>query len=201
MSTLVGKKAPEFNTQAVIHPNIINDFSLKQFHGKNLILFFYPLDFTFVCPTELHAFQENIEEFHKRNTEVVACSVDSVYSHLAWLQTPKKKGGIEGISYPIMSDINKTISKEYGVLAENGSGVAYRGLFLIDREGIVRHEVVNDLPIGRSVEETLRVIDALNHFEQHGQVCPANWTLGSKSFVPTQEGLEAYFDQNYPTRV
>lgn len=192
MGVLVGKPAPDFSTNAVVKNRIVHDFSLKQFHGSNLVLFFYPLDFTFVCPTELHAFQENIAEFKKRNTEVVACSIDSVYSHLAWLQTPRKKGGIEGVEYPILSDINKAISKDYDVLCEK-EGIAYRGLFLIDPHGIVRHQVVNDLPIGRSIEDTLRVIDALNHYERHGEVCPANWSAGKKSLNPSKEGLEAYF--------
>ncbi|MCB1114219.1 MAG: peroxiredoxin [Chlamydiia bacterium] len=193
MGVLVGKAAPGFNTKAVVNKSIVNDFCLEQFQGSNLILFFYPLDFTFVCPTELHAFQDNIQEFKKRNTQIVGCSVDSVFSHLAWLQTPKKKGGIEGVEYPIMSDINKTIARDYDVLSP-AEGIAYRGLFLIDRHGIVRHQVVNDLPIGRSIEDTLRVIDALNHFEKHGEVCPANWAVGKKSLSPTQEGLEAYFN-------
>ncbi|MBS4167745.1 peroxiredoxin [Parachlamydia sp. AcF125] len=192
MGVLVGKKAPDFIAKAVVENKIVQDFSLSQFRGKNVVLFFYPLDFTFVCPTELHAFQEKLEAFEKRNTQVIGCSVDSPYSHYAWVNTPKSKGGIEGITYPIVSDINKTIARDYDVLIES-EGVAYRGLFLIDGEGTVRHQVVNDLPLGRSVDEAIRIIDALLNFEQHGEVCPANWQVGKQSMVPTQEGLKKYF--------
>lgn len=192
MGTLVGNRAPLFNAQAVVNGSIANDFSLSRYRGMNIVFFFYPLDFTFVCPTELHAFEECLEEFEKRNTQVVGCSVDSCYSHLAWLNTPKAKGGIEGVSYPLVSDLNKTISRDYGVLIAD-QGIAYRGLFLIDKEGIVRHQVVNDLPIGRSVEETLRTLDALLYFEQHGEVCPANWKQGMQAFKPSQEGLNRFF--------
>jgi peroxiredoxin 2/4 len=195
MATLVCKQAPDFKEKAVIGKKIVDDFSLMHYRGKYVVLFFYPLDFTFVCPTELHAFQEALEEFEKRNTQVIGCSVDSAYSHHAWLSTPKAKGGIEGIDYPIISDINKTIAEDYGVLVP-GEGIAYRGLFLIDKEGIVRHQLVNDLPLGRSVSEVLRTIDALQHFEQHGEVCPANWTVGKKTMKPTQEDLERYCTAN-----
>ena len=192
MSSLVGKKAPEFEAKAVQSNRIIENFSLKAFRGQNVVFFFYPLDFTFVCPTELHAFQEKKEEFEKRNTRVVACSVDSPYSHYAWLNTPKHEGGIQGIEYPIVSDLNKTISEAFGVLVP-GEGIAYRGLFLIDRNGVIRHETVNDLPLGRSVEETLRIVDALNYFEQHGEVCPANWKTGARSLKASKEGVRQYF--------
>lgn len=192
MTTLVGKKAPDFKATAVIGNTITNDFTLSQYEGKYVVLFFYPLDFTFVCPTELHAFQEALPEFEKRNTQIIACSVDSAHSHFAWLNTPKQKGGIEGISYPIVSDINKTICKEYGVLIPQ-EGIALRGLFLIDTEGRVRHQTVNDLPLGRSVAEVLRMVDALQHFEHHGEVCPANWMKGSKTMKPNQESLKAYY--------
>jgi peroxiredoxin 2/4 len=195
MAVLVGKKAPDFKTKAVVGGNIVNDFSLIHFKGKYVILFFYPLDFTFVCPTELHAFQEKLEEFEKRNAQVIACSVDSSYSHYAWLNTPKSKGGIQGVDYPIVADLNKTIAKDYDVLIPE-EGIAYRGLFLIDREGTVRHQVVNDLPLGRSVDEALRILDALIYFEKHGEVCPANWQHGKKSFKPTHESLEQYFAAN-----
>jgi peroxiredoxin (alkyl hydroperoxide reductase subunit C) len=191
MSVLVGKKAPEFSAKAVINKMIVDNFSLSQLKGQYIVLFFYPLNFTFVCPTELHAFQERIEEFKKRNCVLIGCSVDSHYSHAAWLSTPKIRGGIQGIEYPIISDINKNIAKEYGVLASEG--VAYRGLFLIDREGYVRHQTVNDLPLGRSVEEVLRTLDAWIHFEKNGDVCPANWNQGKASLKPTQEGIEKYF--------
>lgn len=192
MSTLVGRTAPDFRAKAVVNGHITDDFSLAQFRGQYIVFFFYPLDFTFVCPTELHAFQEKKVEFEKRNAQVIACSVDSCYSHYTWVNTPKNKGGISGIEYPIVSDLNKQIAHDYGVLVP-GEGISYRGLFLIDREGIIRHQLVNDLPLGRSVDEVLRVIDALNYFEVNGEVCPANWQTGKKSMKPTKEGLEQYF--------
>lgn len=192
MGVLVGKPAPEFKAKAVVNGKIVNDFSLIHFRGKYVVLFFYPLDFTFVCPTELHAFQETLEEFEKRQAQVIGCSVDSCYSHLAWLNTPKHKGGIEGIDYPLISDLNKTIASDYDVLYRE-EGIAYRGLFLIDKEGIVRHQVVNDLPLGRSVDEALRILDALTYFEKYGEVCPANWKNGKKTFKPSHEDLEKYF--------
>lgn len=192
MSILIGKKAPVFNEKAAAGKKTIDQFSLEQFKGKNVVFFFYPLDFTFVCPTELHAFQSKLAEFKKRNCEVVGCSIDSVFTHHAWLNTPISKGGIEGVTYPIVSDIHKTIAKDYGVLCEK-EGIAYRGLFLIDKEGIVRHQLVNDLPLGRSVDEAIRTLDALIYFENNGEVCPANWKEGSKAMKPTQEGLERFF--------
>lgn len=206
MSTLIGKQAPIFYSKAVINGNqIVEDFSLEQFQGKkDVLFFFYPLDFTFVCPTELIAFQEMLNEFEKRNVAVVGCSVDSEFSHLAWLQTDKNKGGIKGVTYPIVSDLAKTISLNYGVLAGeyvleenntysfNGEPVAYRGLFLIDKNGIVRHSIVNDLPLGRNVEEAIRMVDALHHFEEFGEVCPANWNKDKKAMQATQEGVSDY---------
>lgn len=192
MSTLMGKSAPQFKTKAVQKDRIIDDFSLNDFHGKYVVFFFYPLDFTFVCPTELHAFQEKVEEFEKRNAQVVACSVDSWYSHYAWLSVPKNKGGIQGVEYPIVSDLNKSIARDYGVLKED-DGIAFRGLFLIDRQGIIRHQLINDLPLGRSVDEAIRILDALIFHEKHGEVCPANWNNGEKAMEPTQEGLMNYF--------
>lgn len=192
MGVLVGKPAPDFNAKAVVEGLILSDFTLRQFRGKNIVLFFYPLNFTFVCPTELHAFQEKLEEFEKRNTQVIGCSVDSAYTHLAWMNTPKNKGGIHGVHYPLVSDLNKSISRSYDVLIEE-EGISYRGLFFIDVEGIVRHQVVNDLPLGRSVDEALRIVDAWISFQTHGEVCPANWQKGSPSMRPTQEGLEHYF--------
>lgn len=192
MPTLVGKPAPEFKTKAVVGNQIVDDFSLSHYKGKYVIFFFYPLDFTFVCPTELHAFQDKLKEFEKRNAQVIGCSVDSCYSHFAWLNTPKNKGGIQDVTYPLVSDINKSIATNYGVLVPH-EGIAYRGLFLIDRDGQVRHQVVNDLPLGRSVEEAIRILDALIYFETHGEVCPANWSHGKKSMKPTKEGLESYF--------
>jgi len=192
MGVLVGKPAPDFKAKAVVNGKIVNDFSLQSYRGKNVMFFFYPLDFTFVCPTELHAFQECLEEFEKRDTQVIGCSVDSCYSHLAWLNTPRSKGGIEGVDYPLVSDLNKAIAKDYDVLMEH-EGIAYRGLFLIDKGGIVRHQIVNDLPLGRSVDEALRILDALRYFEENGEVCPANWKHGKKTFKPSYEGLEKYF--------
>lgn len=192
MSSLVGKKAPEFTAKAAVKNKIVDEFSLSSMKGQYVVLFFYPLDFTFVCPTELHAFQEKLEEFKKLNAEIVGCSVDSPYSHLAWLNTPKSEGGIQGVEYPILADLNKSIAENYGVLNPH-EGIAYRGLFLIDREGIVRHQVVNDLPIGRSVDEVLRTLQALIYFENNGEVCPANWNAGKKSMKPTNEGLKKYF--------
>ncbi len=190
--TLVGQKAPDFKAKAVIKDKIYDDFSLSDYLGKYVVFFFYPLDFTFVCPTELHAFQEKLKEFEKRNAQVIGCSIDSWFSHAAWLKTPKVAGGIQGVTYPIVSDIHKTIARDYEVLKED-DGIAYRGLFLIDREGIVRHQLVNDLPLGRSVDEVLRLIDALVFHEAHGEVCPANWTVGARAMKPTEEGLAEFF--------
>jgi len=189
---LIGKPAPAFKAKAVVNGKIVTDFSLTRFLGKYVVFFFYPLDFTFVCPTELHAFQQQYQNFKNKNGELVGCSVDSANCHLAWLTTPKNKGGIEGVTYPLVSDLTKSIAQNYHVLKED-EGIAYRGLFLIDKEGIVRHQLVNDLPLGRSVEEALRMLDALIQFETHGEVCPANWTMGAKTMKPTQEGLENYF--------
>lgn len=191
MTVLVGKNAPDFQAKAVLKNKIIENFTLSQFKGKYVILFFYPLDFTFVCPTELHAFNEALKDIKARNAELVGCSVDSCYAHLTWLEMPRAKGGIEGVEYPLVSDIHKTIATEYGVLHPS-EGIAYRGLFLIDRQGIVRHQVVNDLPLGRSIPEALRMLDALQAFESQGEVCPANWHKGEKGMVPTHEGLEKY---------
>ena len=190
---LIGKKAPDFDVKAVINGNqVIDHMSMSEFEGKYVVLFFYPLDFTFVCPTELHAFQEKLAEFEAKNTQVIGCSVDSWFSHQAWLNTPKAKGGIQGITYPILSDFNKTISKDYDVLNEE-LGAAYRGLFLIDKDGVVRHQLINDLPLGRNVDEALRLVDALQFTEKHGEVCPANWQAGKESMKPTSEGLEQFF--------
>ncbi len=209
MAVLVGKRAPVFWTQAVINGNeIVENFSLDEYLGKNyVVFFFYPADFTFVCPTELHAFQQKLAEFEERDTVVVACSTDSVVSHWKWLQTPKNDGGIHGVTYPIVADHSLTISMAYDVLAgqfENdasgrplftGTAEAYRGLFLIDKEGIVRHQVINDMPLGRSVDEALRVIDALQFVEEHGEVCPADWHKGDKGLTATQEGIASYLSE------
>lgn len=193
MSNLIGKPAPHFSVSAVEKDEIKNDFSLNTFLGKYIVFFFYPLDFTFVCPTELHAFQAALNEFKSKNAVVVGCSTDSCYSHLAWLRTSKKEGGIQGIEFPIVSDFNKDISRRYGVLKEE-AGVAYRGLFLIDKEGIIRHVLVNDLSLGRSVPEVIRLLDALIFVETHGEVCPANWSEGDKGLVPTDDGVKKFFN-------
>jgi len=209
METLIGKKAPLFKANTVINGNeIIEGFSLEQFiDKKDVIFFFYPLDFTFVCPTELLAFQQKLEEFEKRNVAVVACSVDSEFSHRAWLQTELNNGGIKGVKYPIVADLTKTISENFGVLAGeydfdddgntvfSGAPVAYRGLFLIDKKGVVRHAVINDLQLGRSVDEALRIVDALQHFEEYGEVCPANWKEGDEAMKATQEGVAEYLSK------
>jgi peroxiredoxin 2/4 len=203
MAVLVGKKAPVFSAFAVINGGeIVEGFSLEQYIGKKyVIFFFYPADFTFVCPTELLAFQDRLKEFEEKNVAVVACSVDSKYSHWKWLQTELNHGGIKGVKYPIVSDLSKTISENYDVLAGNydyseegditfsGIPEAYRGLFLIDKKGIVRHQIVNDMPLGRSVSETLRMVDALQFFEENGEVCPADWHKGERGMKETQESV------------
>ena len=208
MSVLVGKPAPVFTAKVAQGDGIIENFSLKQYLGKKyVIFFFYPKDFTFVCPTELHRFEEEKEEFEKRNTAVVGCSTDSEFTHQAWLKTPKNKGGIEGISYPLVADINKTIANAYDVLAgdyilnENeeldaqGELVALRGLFLIDKKGIVQHQLVNNMPLGRSINECIRVLDALQHFEKNGEVCPMDWQKGGKAMRPNHEGVSTYLSE------
>jgi peroxiredoxin (alkyl hydroperoxide reductase subunit C) len=211
MTMLVGKKAPQFSADAVVNGGeFVENFTLSQFEGKKYVLFFfYPLDFTFVCPTEIIAFQDRIKDFEDRNVQVIGCSVDSKFSHWAWLNTAKNKGGIEGVKYPLVADINKTIATNFGVLAgkytyddlsdelvwmgDNGeNAVAYRGLFLIDLQGNVRHQVVNDMPLGRSIDEALRMIDALQYFEENGEVCPANWSKGKDAMSATAEGVAKY---------
>ncbi|MCF8293239.1 MAG: peroxiredoxin [Chitinophagaceae bacterium] len=205
MNVLVGKKAPVFSEDAVINGSeFVENYSLDQFIGKkNVVFFFYPLDFTFVCPTELVAFQEKLAEFEKRDTAVVACSIDSKYSHWAWLRTERNQGGIKGVTYPIVADLSKMIAIKFGVLAGNysfenenisfeGNPVAYRGLFLIDKHGVVRHQVINDLPLGRSVDEALRMVDALNFHEENGEVCPANWNSSKSGLKTTAEDIADY---------
>lgn len=190
---LVGKKAPDFTASAVINGNqIVDDFKLSNFEGKYTVLFFYPLDFTFVCPTELHAFQEKLATFEAKNTQVIGCSVDSKHTHFAWLNTPAEKGGIQGITYPLVADLTKSIATDFDVLKED-EGVSYRGLFLIDTAGIIRHQLVNDLPLGRNVDEALRLVDALQFHEENGDVCPANWNKGDKSMTADVDGVQAYF--------
>lgn len=189
---LLGKKAPDVVTTAVVGNDIVENFSLSDFYGKYVILFFYPLDFTFVCPTELHAFNAAYDQFKELNAEVIGCSRDSHYTHLAWLNTPKTEGGIEGVRYPLMADMTLEISQKFDVLKED-EGVSYRGLFLIDKEGVIRHMLINDLPLGRNVDEALRVLKALQHVEEHGEVCPANWNEGDRAFKTNKEELDNYF--------
>ncbi len=193
MGVLVGKKAPDFTADAVINGDF-KTIKLSDFKGKNVLMFFYPLDFTFVCPTELHAFQKKAEDFKKLNTEVIGVSIDSKFSHFAWLNTPESEGGIKGVKYPVVSDINKTIARDYDVLIPDG-GVALRGAFFIHKEGIVRHQTVNDLPLGRNIDEFLRIIEAWQFHQEHGEVCPANWKKGEKSMKPNSAGLKAYFSK------
>ncbi|MFQ5433187.1 MAG: peroxiredoxin [Nitrospinota bacterium] len=192
MAVLTGRQAPDFKADAVVNGEIKEGVSLSDYKGKYIILFFYPLDFTFVCPTELHAFQDKLGEFEKRGAQVIGVSVDSKFSHLAWINTPKKVGGIEGVTYPLISDLNKTISADYDVLVE-GAGIAYRGLFLIDKEGVVQHQVVNNLGLGRSVDETLRLLEALQYSEKHGEVCPADWHEGDTGMKASGDGLKEWF--------
>ncbi|MFN6414691.1 MAG: peroxiredoxin [Pseudomonadota bacterium] len=192
MSVLVGKKAPNFKSMAVFKGEF-KEISLEDYADKYVILFFYPLDFTFVCPTELHAFQEKLSEFEKLGAVVLGCSVDSHFSHKAWLDTPKEKGGIQGIEYGLVADIGGKIAKDYDVLSDEH--IAYRGLFLIDQQGIVRHQLVNDLPLGRSIDEALRMLEALQHVEKHGEVCPANWNKEKPAISPTHESVSLYLER------
>lgn len=205
MSVLVGKPAPSFNANAVVDGQVVEDFSLDQYKGsKYVIFFFYPKDFTFVCPTELHAFQDSLAEFESRNVAVVGCSTDTEMSHWGWLQVPRNRGGIEGVTYPLVADTNKTISADYDVLVGDyaidefgelvveGELIAYRGLFLIDKEGIVQHQLVNNLPLGRSIKEALRMVDALQHFEENGEVCPMDWEKGAEAMSANHESTAAY---------
>jgi peroxiredoxin 2/4 len=190
MCTLVTKAAPDFTAKAVMPDNSFADLKLSSYRGKYVMLFFYPLDFTFVCPSEIIAFDAALAKFQQKNVQVIGVSVDSEYTHLAWKNTARKDGGIGPIKYPLVSDLNKQISKDFGVLLD--AGVALRGLFLIDKEGVVRHALINDLPIGRSVDEALRVVDALQFHEQHGDVCPANWHAGEEAMKPTAAGVASY---------
>jgi peroxiredoxin (alkyl hydroperoxide reductase subunit C) len=194
MPTLVTRPAPDFTATAVLGDDSFDEaFSLSSFRGKYVILFFYPLDFTFVCPTEILAFDEALEEFRARDAEVIGVSVDSHYTHLAWKRTAPDDGGIGPIRYPLVADLNKEISRSYGILFEEE--VALRGLFLIDRDGVVRHAVVNDLPLGRSVSEALRMLDALRFHEQRGDVCPANWSEGDDGMEASRDGVVDYLSK------
>ena len=191
MATLVTQRAPDFTATAVMPNNTFKeDFKLSDYQGKYVVLFFYPLDFTFVCPSEIIAFNKKLEEFKKRNTEVIGISIDSQFSHFAWKNTEPKAGGIGNVQFPLVADITKNISRDYGVLFDES--IALRGLFLIDKEGVVRHSVINDLPLGRNIAEALRMVDALQFFEEHGDVCPANWQSGDDAMNPTSEGVAEY---------
>ena len=190
MSTLVTREAPDFTAQAVMPDNSFAELSLSSYRGKYVVLFFYPLDFTFVCPSEIIAFDKAVSSFEAKNAQLIGVSVDSHFTHLAWKNTPRDQGGIGQVNYPLVADLGKTISRDYGVLLDDG--IALRGLFLIDTEGVVRHALVNDLPLGRNVDEALRVLDALQFTEKHGEVCPANWREGEDSMKPTAEGVAEY---------
>ncbi len=212
--TLIGKLAPDFSAPAVVNGGeIVEGFTLSQFRGKKyVVLFFYPADFTFVCPTEILEFQKHLEEFKALDAEVIGVSTDSEFSHWAWLQTPKNKGGIQGVTYPLVADSSKEISMNYDVLAGEyeydvdddgneivsfkGTPVAYRGTFIIDKDGIVRHQTVNDLPLGRSVKETLRTLKAWQYHEKHGEVCPAEWDEGKEAMKPDFEGVAEYLSKH-----
>lgn len=188
---LIQQEAPDFTAQAVMEDGSFKELKLSDYRGKYVVLFFYPLDFTFVCPTEIVALSDRIEEFKARDAQVIGISVDSPYAHYKWRQTPRSEGGIGEIKFPLVSDLDKGICKKYGVLLEK-PGVALRGLFIIDREGKLRSLTINDLPLGRNVDEILRVIDAIQFNEEHGEVCPANWKKGEEGMKPTDEGLKEY---------
>jgi peroxiredoxin (alkyl hydroperoxide reductase subunit C) len=190
MCTLVTKQAPDFTAQAVMPDDSFTELKLSSYKGKYVLLFFYPLDFTFVCPSEILAFNAQLPRFKEKNCEVIGVSVDSQYTHFAWRQVPIEKGGIGQIELPLVADLNKTIARDYGVLLDDQ--VALRGQFLIDREGVVRHALINDLPLGRNVEEALRLLDALQFTEKHGEVCPANWKHGQSGIKPTADGVAEY---------
>ncbi len=207
---LVGGLAPKFKADAVVNGGeTIHNFSLDEFIGKKyVVLFFYPKDFTFVCPSELHAFQQKIDEFEKRNCQIVGCSTDTAETHWGWLQLPKEKGGIKGITYPLIADGNKLISDAYdvlngeydyneeGELVASSNMIAYRGLFLIDKDGIIQHQLVNNLPLGRNVDEAIRILDALQFHEVNGEVCPANWQLGADGMKDTHDGVADYLSKH-----
>ncbi len=194
MSSLVTKEAPDFCAQAVLADNSFNVISLSSYRGQYVLLFFYPLDFTFVCPSEIIAFDKAVKQFEEKNTAVIGISVDSHFTHLAWKNTPPDQGGIGPVRFPLVADLSKKIATDYGVLFNDE--VALRGLFIIDKEGIVRHALVNDLPLGRSVDEALRVLDALQFTEEYGEVCPANWHKGEEAMKPTAAGVAEYLASN-----
>ena len=195
MSTLVNKLAPEFTAQAVMPDNTFKEIKLSDYKGKYVALFFYPLDFTFVCPSEIIAFDKQLSQFNEKNCEVLGVSVDSHFSHLAWKNTPINKGGIGNVQYPLVADISKQISRDFGVLHDES--VALRGFFLIDQQGIVKHSLVNDLSLGRNIDEAVRILEALQFTEKFGEVCPANWNQGDKAMKPTQEGVADYLAETH----
>lgn len=208
--SLVGRKAPLFSAGAVVNGlEIVNDFKLEDFIGKKeILLFFYPKDFTFVCPTEILEFQAKLSEFEKRDVQVIGVSTDTPESHFAWLTTPKNKGGIQGVTFPLVADVAKTIATNYGVLGGDydyndegelvfeGAPIAFRGSFFIDKEGIIRHETVNFFPIGRNINEYLRIADAWHHNLEHGEVCPANWQAGDDAMTPSFDGVADYLSKH-----
>lgn len=198
MAVLVTKPAPDFKAQAVLKDGSFAELSLSQFRGKYVLVFFYPLDFTFVCPTEIIAFSDRVKDFNDLGVEVIGVSVDSHFSHLAWRNLPRTQGGLGQIDYPLVADLNKQIARDYDVLVNES--VALRGLFLIDKAGVVRHQVVNDLPLGRSVDEALRMVQALQFFEKNGEVCPANWQEGKRSIKPTVNGSKEFFGSEYSSK-
>lgn len=195
MSVLVQQPAPDFNAQAVMPDGSFEPVSLADYRGKYVVLFFYPLDFTFVCPTEIIAFSERNSDFEALNVQVLGCSIDSHFTHLAWRNTPRSEGGIGNIQYPLIADLNKKIAEDYDVLLDGG--ISLRGLFLIDKEGMVRHQVVNDLPLGRSVDECLRMVKALQFFEENGEVCPADWQEGARTIKPSPGDSKEFFGAEY----
>lgn len=197
MPVLVTKNAPDFNANAVFPGKKIDQFSLSSWKGKYIILLFYPMDFSLLCPTEILAFHQRLKEFHDRGCKIAAISTDSEYAHLAWCSTEIEKGGIGDIGFPLIADKTKDITRMYGILHDHS--IALRGLFLIDKEGIVRHELINDLPLGRSVEETLRILDALKLYEKYGDVCPADWKPGNDGIKPQKEAVIDYMAELYST--
>ncbi len=195
MSVLVTKEAPDFQAEAVMPDGTFKTIKLSDYRGKYVLLFFYPLDFTFVCPTEIIAFSERVKDFVAADVQVLGASIDSHFSHLAWRKTKRADGGIGDIQYPLVADLDKSIAQAYDVLLP--AGIALRGLFLIDKDGIVRHQVVNDLPLGRNVDEALRMVKALQFVEKHGEVCPANWSEGNATIKPTPDGSKEFFGSEY----
>lgn len=189
MAAFVTQPAPEFKADALVNGEF-KQVSLVDYKGKKVVLFFYPLDFTFVCPTEILAFSDALKAFEARNTQVIGVSVDSKFSHWAWANTPRNEGGIQGVSFPLVSDLNKTIAQDYGVLLP--AGIALRGLFILNKDHVLKHITINHNDLGRSVDEVLRLLDAIDFTEEHGQVCPANWHKGEKAMQPTFDGLKAY---------